>query len=123
MNNYSAYSAAAGMSTGTVVVDIIFLVYAIVCLWVIFEKAGEPGWKAIIPIYNAYIEFKIAWGKGWMFLLCLVPVVNIVIGIMFYHKLSKSFGHGVGFTLGLIFLAPIFLGIMAFGSNEYIGPQ
>ena len=35
---------------------------------------------------------------------------------------GKLFGHGVGFTIGLIFLSPIFKGILAFNSDEYIGP-
>ncbi|MEZ4508200.1 MAG: DUF5684 domain-containing protein [Eubacteriales bacterium] len=39
-------------------------VLAIVALWKIFEKAGEPGWAAIIPFYNAYVLFKITWGTA-----------------------------------------------------------
>ena len=93
----------------------------IVANWKLFTKAGEPGWAAIIPFYSNYVLFKIAFGNGWLFLLCLVPIVNIVINIMLFFKLSKAFGHGVGFGLGLLFLSPIFLLILAFGSSEYVG--
>ena len=35
-----------------------------VALWFVFKKAGEPGWAAIIPVYNILIAVKIA-GKPW----------------------------------------------------------
>ena len=89
----------------------------------IFQKAGKPGWHAIIPILNLYDEFDFAWGNGIMFLLLLIPIVNCVISIMFAIKLARSFGKGGGFAAGLIFLSPIFMLILAFGSAEYIGPN
>jgi hypothetical protein len=98
--------------------------YAIIVIpyWVIFTKAGQPGWPALIPIYNYYIVLKIVGRPGWWLLLYLVPLVNIVILIIVANDLSKSFGHGVGFTLGLIFLNIIFYYILAFGSSTYRGP-
>ncbi len=56
----------------------------------------------------------------------LSSVVSLVYGIFMIvciYKLSKSFGHGVGYTLGLIFLSPIFLLMLAFGESQYIGPE
>ena len=41
-------------------VSLIVAVLVIVALWKVFTKAGEAGWKCLIPIYNAYIMFKIA---------------------------------------------------------------
>lgn len=106
-------------------------IYGIVCLacvillivadWKIFTKAGEPGWASIVPFYGNYIAFKIAFGNGWLFLLCLVPVVNVIISIILCFKLAQVFGHGVGFGFGLLFLSPIFLMILAFDSSEYVG--
>lgn len=32
----------------------------IIANWRIFTKAGEAGWKSIIPIYGDYISYKIA---------------------------------------------------------------
>ena len=57
------------------------------------------------------------------FLVGILGIFYLVIDVMIIHKLSKSFGHGVGFTLGLIFLTPIFLCILGFGSSQYIGPE
>jgi hypothetical protein len=48
--------------------------------------------------------------------------VNIIFLIIVLNDLSKSFGHGVGFTLGLIFLGFIFLPVLAFGGSKYVGP-
>lgn len=102
---------------------IVFAVYiaTIVAWWKIFSKAGEAGWKSIIPIYNLYVLCKIADGKGIKFLLLCIPLVNIVYAIMLCIRLAKSFGKGGGFAAGLIFLDTIFILILGFGSAQYIG--
>lgn len=121
---YEAMDAVnAGMSVGSIVFSLVVFVLSIVAYWRIFEKAGEAGWKSIIPIYDVYILFKIAWGKGWMFLLLLIPVVNIVIYIMMLYKLNKAFDKGVGFFILLLLLPNIGYLILAFDGSEYIGPQ
>ena len=51
--------------------DVVALVLGIVFLWKIFEKAGEKGWEALIPVYNTYILFKIAWKEKYFWILCL----------------------------------------------------
>jgi hypothetical protein len=100
------------------------VVYAIAVIpyWVIFAKAGRPGWPALIPIYSTYILLKVVGRPGWWMWLFLIPLVNFVILIIMLNDLSKSFGHGVGFTFGLIFLSLIFVYILAFGSSTYRGP-
>lgn len=122
----SSYDATAATAAASIlmVYCIVLLVISILVLvsqWKLFSKAGEPGWASIVPIYNLYVLFKIAFGSGWLFLLTLVPFVNIVIVIMLYFKLAKAFGKGIGFGFGLLFLSPIFFPILAFGSSRYIG--
>lgn len=99
------------------------LVLAIVAEWMIFMKAGEKGWKSLIPIYNTYTLVRIADGNGWKFLLLLVPFVNIVYMILLNVRLAKSFGKGTGFALGLVLLTGIFTLILGFGKAQYIGPR
>lgn len=77
---------------------------------------------AIIPLLNTYILLRIVGRPGWWLLLTLIPLVNIVIGIILMVGLARSFGHGVPFAIGLILLAPIFILILAFGSSRYVGP-
>lgn len=119
--NYS-YSASTSSPLVTIISLIIVLV-VLVAVWKIFTKCGEPGWKAIIPFYNLYTEYKLFWGKGWIFILTLIPVVNIVVTIMMLHKMAKAFGHGAGYTLGLLFFPYIFFIILGFNKDEYLGPQ
>lgn len=103
-----------------------FVYFAVLALmvvsnWLVFTKAGRPGWAAIIPIYNTYILLKIAGKPGWWLIGLFVPLVDLIIWILIYDGLAKNFGRGVGFTIGLIFLPFIFLPILAFGSAEYVG--
>jgi hypothetical protein len=86
-----------------------------------FEKAGEDGWKALIPIYNVYIAFKIVYGDGWKFLFLLIPLANIVFAIKFWFDLAKVFGKGTGFGFGLLLLNNIFMIILAFDHSTYLG--
>lgn len=116
----------------------------VICRWRIFSKAGDKGWKALIPVYNGYTEYKLTW-IGWLYFiavaagiiapiitavypegfLCvigsLIGLTSTVLAIMQRHKLSVAFGHGIGFTIGLIFLEMIFMLILAFGRSEYKG--
>ena len=105
----------------TLFISILIMAFFIIVYWIIFTKAGEEGWKSLIPIYNIYILYKITWGNGLIFLLLLVPFVNFIVGIITINKLSKCFGHGLGFTLGLLFLPIIFLPLLAFGDSRYEG--
>ena len=41
------------------------LLIIIVSMWKIFEKAGKPGWAAIIPIYNIIILLEIVGKPVW----------------------------------------------------------
>ena len=124
--DYSYGYETSQMSSGALVSIILFSLllsaFLIVTYWIIYKKAGEEGWESIVPLYNGYILFKFTWGNGWLFLLWLIPFVNIVIGIMTMIKLAQVFGKGGGFACGLIFLPIIFLPIMAFNKDiVYVG--
>lgn len=118
---YVTDTASAGFVIGWMLAILAMAVLMIVAMWRIFAKAGEAGWKAVIPFYNTYILYKITWGNGLYFLLLLIPCANFVIQIITSVKLAKVFGKEIGFTLGLIFLGPIFQLILAFDSSEYQG--
>lgn len=117
------YEYSYEMPPGLIALSLILSVIGLIAMWRIFVKADQPGWAVLIPIYNVYVMFKIVWGSGWKFLLCLIPLVNIVIAIMHVFKLARAFGKGTGFGFGLLFLLPIFTLILAFGDAKYVGPQ
>jgi hypothetical protein len=97
-------------------------VFLIAAVWKTFSKAGQPGWAAIIPIYNIYVMCKVAGRPGWWTLLWFVPIVNFVIGIIVAIDIAKNFGRGTGFGIGLAFLGFIFYPILGFGDDVYSPP-
>jgi hypothetical protein len=97
----------------------IFAILMIVSFWMIFEKAGQPGWASIIPIYNIIVLLQVAGKPIWWIILLLIPFVNIIFLIMIYHGISVNFGKDTGFTVGLVLLPVIFFPILAFGSATY----
>ncbi|MFN5619876.1 MAG: DUF5684 domain-containing protein [Flavobacteriales bacterium] len=88
----------------------------------LFEKAGKPGWAAIVPIYNLIVMLEIIGKPTWWVILALIPVVNIIVLIIIWHQLSLSFGKDGLYTVGLILLGIIFLPMLAFGKAQYVGP-
>lgn len=135
-----------GMGAAAIIGCLVLYVLLVIANWKIFTKAGEKGWKSIIPIYNVYILYKISWkvsmfwislalivlysifaalaqdGNTFFLILALIAIIAVaVIEIMQLHKLSKSYGHGAGFTVGLVLLNTIFMLILGLGSSQYIG--
>ncbi len=98
------------------------IAFLIIAQWKVYEKAGKPGWACLIPIYNIIVLLEIVGKPTWWIILCFIPIANIVVLIMMTNLLSKSFGKGTGFTLGLLFLSFIFYPILGFGEATYSGP-
>src|SRR5579872_934997 len=96
-----------------------FYVYA---GWKLYEKAGQPGWACIIPIYSTIVMLLFVGKPWWWVLMLFIPGVNIVFLIWMMNMLSKSFGKDEGFTVGLVLLGFIFYPILAFGDAKYLGP-
>lgn len=134
----------------TIGYGILSLVWYVLCVigaWKMFIKAGEPGWKALIPIYNMYIVFKFSWEPTYFWVWLALSVATVLFtgysygegaGFMYYaswvlgfvqllitcnvaFRLSGAFGHGIWFALGLYFFPFIFTMILGFGSSKYIG--
>jgi hypothetical protein len=120
MDHYSS------LTTLNIVIMIFFMlavsILIIIAKWRIYEKAGQPGWASIIPVYNFYVLLKIVGKPDWWLIWMFIPLANVVVAIWTTNLLSKSFGKNVGFTLGLIFLNIIFYPILGFGNAEYQGP-
>ena len=116
--------AGDGSEIGIVgmLIGLAFIVLMIASVWKVFTKAGQPGWAAIIPIYNVIVLLKII-GKPWWWILgFLIPIVNFIVMILMAVSLAKVFGKGTGFAIGLILLGVIFYPILAFGDATYTAP-
>lgn len=99
-----------------------FVVIGIVITWKFFEKCGEAGWKSLIPVYNTVVLYQIGGLPGWYVALSFIPCVGSIIGFVFtikcYINIAKAFNKSSAFAIGLLFLNPIFLGILAFDPKE-----
>lgn len=142
------FLALGAMTVAVSAIVLILYILFVVGLWKIFVKAGEKGWKAIIPIYNVYVMFRMFWNTKMFWILLGVSfgagilaglfggdpnnmnlfgsliilaasIFELVVDIMLDNRMSKSFGHGVGFTLGLIFLPFVFTIVLGFGGDKY----
>lgn len=102
----------------------IIIIACIASIWTLYEKAGKPGWAAIIPIYNQVVMIEII-GKPWYWILLMfIPLVNVIIGIWSLNLFIKSFGKSEGYTIGTILLPFIFLPLLAFSKDtKFVGLQ
>ena len=94
----------------------------IASIWKVFEKAGQPGWAALVPVYNIIIMLKITGKPSWWLALFFLPVANFVMMILIVVALAKSFGKSTGFGLGMLFFGFIFYPILGFGDARYTAP-
>ena len=92
-------------------------VFMIIELWLVFKKAGKEGWEALIPIYNTVVLLEITGLPMWHIALFFVPFGNVYALIRIYLELGYRFKQSSGFGVGLIFLCPVFLGILAFNKE------
>ena len=121
---------AAGLWIFIILIALAVCVFQVIVTWKMFEKAGKPGWAAIIPIYSTYVLFQII-GYKWYYIFFLllggVPIIGGVALLAFtvhYNiKLAKAFGKEIGFGIGLALIPIVFIAIIAFDKDiKYIGP-
>lgn len=123
---------------------IALLVLLIIATWKIFVKAGERGWKSLIPFCAQYIQFHIA-GISKIFWIDLPVMIlmltlnwtgrnetgvykalyccNFALQALSYGYIARAFGKKTRFCIATAFLPVIFLPILAFGSAEYSGTK
>ena len=108
------------------IVWIAIMVFMIISWWIVFKKAGQPGWAILIPIYNFLVILRVA-SKPWWWVFALLlaiipfagPILLLVAMIFIFHGISKNFGQGAGFTVGLVLLSIVFVPILAFGDYKW----
>lgn len=135
----------AGVVIGALAMALlVWIICTVIANIYIFRKAGEGGWKSFVPVYNRYITYKISWSPLWFWVGAVLFIASVVLNFVahnavldviavvvgaatallhiagLYH-LARAFGHGVPFTIGLIFLRPVFILILGFGGSQYQG--
>lgn len=128
-----------------VMFSLIWWILMVVADWKVLNKAGEPGWKSIIPFYDSYTFYKIAWDTRvfWLWLALalgagifeamaevfflfgviavLCNIAYAAINFLYCICLASSFGKSKLFGVGLWIAGPIFMMILAFGPARYQG--
>ena len=108
-----------------------------VTLWKFAVKVGKPGWSLFIPIYSNFVWVEVAGMDTIWCLLSFAPgivtrmysgdaaislvasIFSLIVSFCFCDSLAKRFGKGIGYTLGLLFLNPIFLAILTYSKKCY----
>lgn len=110
---------------GFILVLLIVSLVQIVSMWVVFDKAGQPGWAAIVPFYNMWVLAEVADRPGWWGLAACfsgaIPFVGFIIQLVLWVVISvgvaRTFNRGIGFGIGLFLLPFIFYPILAFAAD------
>lgn len=123
------------------------IILEVVGLWKMFEKANVAGWKALIPVYNLYLLYKISWqtkmfwfglgtelfagifcylavgtfNSAFLYFAYGLSIVAAIIQACLCYNVSLAYGHGIGYFLGIYLLDFLFYPIIGFGSSRYIG--
>jgi hypothetical protein len=131
--NTTDTAGAAGLALFSgffLVIWLVVLAVMIVSMWKLFEKAGQAGWKSIIPIYNYWVLCEISGYPGWLalvFLIAWIPFVGgiaaLIVSVIVNIGLAKSFGKEPIWAVLLILLPIIGYPMLAFDKNiKYVGP-
>ena len=99
---------------------IIFIIFEIACTWITYQKAGVPGWKSIIPIYNILVLFQLANIPMWMFLLLFIPVINLYPLYLIYTSLVERLGKNKIYGILLIIFPFIIYLIFVFFKSHLV---
>ena len=85
--NTTGYASNYTMPTSSIVIGLAVGILVIVSLWIIFKKAGKPGWASIVPIYNIIVLIQIVGLPLWYLVLLIIPFANIYAIFKIYIEL------------------------------------
>ena len=113
---------------GTSTFEFLWWIASVAGMWKMFEKAGEPGWPALIPFYNYYKLCEICMGNPWYWLRMFVVIIPffgwigyIYFSYVMYKAVARSYGKPDTYAWGLLFLTPVFYCMLGFGETDYYG--
>ena len=120
-----------------------FYVLKVIGLWKVLEKAGEEGWKSIIPFYNLWLQCRLTWDvRGFWALVAagvagtilrsvgnnacslvgtLLLLAVFVLLVIAYYWLCRAFGHGAGYTVLFAFFSGIMYLVLGYSQDGYLG--
>jgi hypothetical protein len=119
--SFAQYAPAQGPGPGETILYLAVAGLTLAGMWKVFQKAGKPGWAALIPIYNLIVLLQITGKPIWWLILFIIPLVNVVMLVLVFIELAQRFGKSALFGIGLAFLGFVFFPILGFGDARYQG--
>ena len=117
---------------------IIICIFTVIGQWKMFQKAGEKGWKALIPVYNVYTLCQLTGVNPWWLVIVFVagvlsdlfPLLSMIgslaslyFSVLLAISTARSYQKEDAYAIGLLFFPPVFYMILGFGKNEYLGKK
>ena len=91
--------------------------------WPVFEKAGVPGWKTIVPFYNLYLWLKIIDKPMWWYIFLIIPFINVFMIMLMLVETAKCFEKHAMWEQGLAVILPfIYMPYLGLSPNEKFVP-
>jgi hypothetical protein len=119
---YCKLGVAAGFGLAALLVTTLPALLVIAGTWKLFTKAGQPGWAAIVPIYNLCVILHIV-GRPTRWLVgFLIPIVDFVVAVLVTIDVAKAYGKGIVYAVGMVLVPFIFYPLLGFGDARYRGP-
>ncbi len=106
-----------------IVVSLALYVWIGLSLSAVFAKAGQEGFTAWIPVYNAVVLLRLGGLSGWLVLLVLVPPALYVVLIVACHRVGRAFGLAAGMTVLAALLFPVWTSVIGWGSARWLGTE
>lgn len=103
--------------------SIILFIISLTITWDLMKKAGQQAWSVFVPVYSGTVWLRMASLPAWMTVLLLIPGINLFVWVFGLHRISRNFGKGMGFTVGLIILPFVFYPILAYGKDPFAPPK
>src|SRR5574344_282023 len=109
--------------TAVVAISIIACIGFQIGLWTIFQKAGQQGWKSLIPGYRMWVWLQVLSRPWWWMLLIIFPFIGIFMGYMMIWKTIRLYGKTsyIPLILGTFFYF-IYLPYLGFSKKEKYTP-
>jgi len=74
------------------------IILEIVGMYKVFEKLGEDGWKAIIPLVNSFTVLKVGKKNPWAFLLGFAGYFSFIMGMFVFMVAASTDADVSGFV-------------------------
>lgn len=115
--------SVVGLIANLIILVIVIGLYGFMmaCMWKIFEKAGKPGWAAIVPFYNLLVMTEIVGRPTWWILVfaCTCNIGWILFGMDLAERFGKDRQWGL---IWIGFLSVVGLYQLGFGAAQYTAP-